>query len=297
MKKTLLLLTLFVALPVWAQRIEIDVWPGGAPNDNGLLPENERGANVGSISGSCVAHLTVFPAKNPTGKAIVACPGGGYTHLAMNHEGFNMADWFNAQGITYAVLKYRMPCGQWQVPLSDTQEAIRIMRSHADEWGCTSVGIMGSSAGGHLAAMTATHWDDHWQAYDASAYGIRRPDLSPRPDFQILFYPVVSVDAAITHRGTREGVVGKNPNAKQVEAFSSDKKVTAQTPPAFLMHSADDRVVPPENSIRYFQALVANGVPVEMHIYPTGGHGWGFNDSFIYKPCWTMELSDWLRRL
>jgi len=285
MKKPILLLSLLLALPVWAQRIEIDMWPGGAPNDNGLLPENERGANVGSISGSCIAHLTVFPAKNPTGKAIVACPGGGYTHLAMNHEGFNMADWFNAQGITYAVLKYRMPCGQWQVPLSDTQEAIRIMRSHADEWGITSVGIMGSSAGGHLAAMTATHWDDHWQAYDASAYGIRRPDLSPRPDFQILFYPVVSVDAAITHRGTREGVVGRNPNAK------------AQTPPAFLMHSADDRVVHPDNSIRYFQALVANGVPVEMHIYPSGGHGWGFNDSFIYKPCWTMELSDWLRRL
>ena len=112
MKKLILLLTLLLALPVWAQRIEIDMWPGGAPNDNGLLPENERGANVGSISGSCVAHLTVFPAKNPTGKAIVACPGGGYTHLAMNHEGFNMADWFNAQGITYAVLKYRMPCGQ-----------------------------------------------------------------------------------------------------------------------------------------------------------------------------------------
>lgn len=297
MKKSFLLsLLLLLTLGVSAQgRLEFDVWPNGAPNDNGLLPENERGADRGSISGSCVAHLTVFPAARPNGLSVVICPGGGYTHLAMNHEGFNWADWFNAQGITCGVLKYRMPQGNYQVPLSDAQEAIRIFRRHADEWGISQVGIMGSSAGGHLAAMTSTHWSDEWVVPTGDGDGTPLP--SCRPDFQILLYPVVSVDSAITHWGTRVGVVGKTPTDEQVRQFSNDRMVTPYTPQAFLMLSADDKVVVPENSIRYFDALNAYRVPVEMHIYPTGGHGWGFGDNFPYKPEWTAELSAWLRRL
>lgn len=278
-------------------RLEFEVWPNGAPNDNGLLPENEKGANIGSISGSCVAHLTVFVASKPNGQAVVACPGGGYTHLAMNHEGMDLAEWFNAQGITYAVLKYRMPQGNYQVPLCDAMEAIRIVRAHADEWGVKKVGIMGSSAGGHLASMTSTHYDDKEALALLNAKTSCTGDFSTRPDFQILFYPVISVENEITHQGTRVGVVGREPTDEAVKRFSNYTQVNAQTPPAILLLSADDRVVPAENSIRYFQALVKNGVPVNMHIYPTGGHGWGFRDAFIYKPLWTQELSDWLRRL
>ena len=266
-------------------RLEFDVWPDGAPNDNGLLPENETGADRGSISGSCVAHLTVFVAAKPNGKAIVACPGGGYTHLAMNHEGMSFADWYNAQGITYAVLKYRMPQGNYQVPLCDAMEAIRIVRAHSEEWGVSSVGIMGSSAGGHLASMTATHYDDPEALALVEAKTAFPGDYATR------------VESDITRRGTRTGVVGNEPTDEAVKRFSNHTQVNVLTPPAILLLSADDRVVPPENSIRYFQAMVREGVPVNMHIYPSGGHGWGFHDAFIYKPLWTQELSDWLRRL
>lgn len=278
-------------------RLEFDVWPDGAPNDNGLFLENETGADRGSISGSCVAHLTVFVSPKPNGKAIVACPGGGYTHLAMNHEGMNFADWFNAQGVTYAVLKYRMPQGNYLVPLCDAMEAIRIVRAHAKDWGVSSVGIMGSSAGGHLASMTATHYDDPEALALVKTKTAFPGDYTTRPDFQVLFYPVISVESDITHRGTRTGVVGSEPTDEAVQRFSNYTQVNALTPPAILLLSADDRVVPPENSIRYFQAMVREGVPANMHIYPSGGHGWGFRDAFIYKPLWTQELSDWLRRL
>ena len=261
------------------QKFEFPLWPNGAPNTNGIV-EQESEARANRPTNITSPTLTVYVAKNSNGKAIVACPGGGYVHLAMDHEGHDMAAWFNAQGITYAVLKYRMPNEHHEVPLSDALQAIRLVREHAEEWNIEKVGIMGSSAGGHLASTAATHYTD-----------------DSRPDFQILFYPVISMDLSICHKGSRERLIGKTPTDELVQLYSNELKVSAQTPPAFIMHSSDDRVVPVENSLRYYQALVKNKVPASLHCYPTGGHGWGYNDNFKYKRQWTGELEKWLREL
>lgn len=261
------------------QKFEFSLWPNGAPNTNGIV-EQESEARANRPTNITSPTLTVYVAKNSNGKAIVACPGGGYVHLAMDHEGHDMAAWFNAQGITYAVLKYRMPNEHHEVPLSDALQAIRLVREHAEEWNIEKVGIMGSSAGGHLASTAATHYTD-----------------DSRPDFQILFYPVISMDLSICHKGSRERLIGKTPTDELVQLYSNELQVSAQTPPAFIMHSSDDRAVPVENSLRYYQALVKNKVPASLHCYPTGGHGWGYNDNFKYKRQWTGELEKWLREL
>lgn len=260
-------------------KMEITLWPNGAPNSNGVTG-NESEVRTNRLTNVTSPTLTVYIARNGNGKAIVACPGGGYTHLAMDHEGHDMADWFNSQGITYAVLKYRMPNGHHEVPLSDALQAIRIMREHSEEWHINKVGIMGASAGGHLASTAATHYTDE-----------------SRPDFQILFYPVISMDTDICHKGSRERLIGKTPSDELISHYSNELQVTEQTPPAFIMHSSDDRTVPVENSLRYYQALVKCKVPSSLHCYPTGGHGWGFRDSFNYKRQWTGELEQWLRDL
>ena len=226
--------------------------------------------------------ITVYPIKNPNGMAIIACPGGGYARLAMNHEGHDMAAWMGTQGITYVVLKYRMPNGHYEVPLSDAEQAIRLVRKHASEWGINPdrIGIMGSSAGGHLAASLATLYSSE----------------ETRPDFQILFYPVISMDPKVTHGGSRENLIGKNPTPDLESKYTLEKQVNARTPQAFIMLSADDGAVPPANGIQYFEALLKNGVQgCSLHVYPTGGHGWGFRDGFTYKRQWTGELEKWLR--
>lgn len=225
--------------------------------------------------------ITVYTPKNPTGKTIVMCPGGGYSHQATAHEGHDMADWFNSQGITYVVLKYRLPYGDNTIPLSDAEQAMRVVRKYAKELGVdpTKVGIAGASAGGHLATTLATHYSS--------------PET--RPDFQVLFYPVVSMDANKTHMGSRKNLLGENPTQEMVDKFSNAKQVTTDTPKAFIILSADDHAVPPVNSLEYFEALIANNVRASIHVYPDGGHGWGFRDKFGFKRQWTGELEKWLR--
>lgn len=260
-----------------AKPVEIKVWPNGAPNE---IPYNF--SEEYSVNNNLVKEpvLIVFPAEKPNGLSVVMCPGGGYGHLAKFHEGLDMADWFNAQGVTYAVLLYRMPQGHDDVPLSDALEAIRIMRRNADKWGIKKVGIAGASAGGHLASTAATH-------YTADS----------RPDFQILFYPVISLDPAITHMGTHDNLIGQNGSKELEKKYSNELQVTSDTPVAFILHSSDDGLVPVENSLRYFAALTAAKVYSTMHIYPIMGHGWGFRDSFPYKSQWTSELMFWLNSL
>lgn len=257
--------------------IEIELWPNGAPNDNGIEKEEKidetRPKNVKE------AKLYVFPAKKSNGMAVIACPGGGYSHLALYHEGIYMADWFNSMGITLAVLRYRTPNGNCEVPLSDAHQAIKIMRERAEELNFTKLGIMGASAGGHLASTVATHFDD-----------------KTKVDFQILFYPVILMDN-YEHAGLVKNLLGNSPDDSLVDMFSNEKHVTSETPPAFIMHSSDDKIVPVENSIKYYMSLVKYGISASLHIYPIGGHGWGFNDSFIFKRQWTGELEKWLREI
>ena len=258
MKTLLLMGLLLMSGTLFAQQpIEMKVWPNGAPNDNGIT--EEKNGDTDSPSYTKEAILYVYPAKKGNGMAIVACPGGGYSHLAMAHEGKSMADWFNSQGITYAVLRYRMPNGHNEVPLSDSQQALRIMRQHAQEWNVT--------------------------------------DAETRPDFQILFYPVITMDPAYTHRGSHDNLLGKNPSKELEQKYSNELQVTSQTPPAFILHSSDDTVVPVANSVNYYTALVKNKVPASLHTYPVGGHGWGYRDSFPYKRQWTGELEKWLREI
>lgn len=259
------------------QPIVINLWPNGAPTNNGLTGEEQKLEN-GRIANVTNPTLTVYPAKNGNGMAIISCPGGAYIRLAMNHEGHDMAAWFNAQGVTYAVLKYRMPNGHHEVPLNDVQQAIKLMRQHSGEWGFApnKLGIMGSSAGGHVASTAATHFTSD----------------EDRPNFQILFYPVIKMDARFG-----QVLLGKNPSDEMIKKYSNELQVTSQTPKAFLLCSADDRTVSCDNSIQYFQALTTNKVAASLHIYPTGGHGWGYKDDFIYKREWTAELEKWLREI
>jgi acetyl esterase/lipase len=225
------------------------------------------------------ATLTIYPAKKPNGQAIIACPGGGYAGVATTHEGHDMATWFNTQGITYAVLHYRMPYGKHEIPLSDAHQAIRYMRKNAEQFGFNQLGIMGSSAGGHLASTAATHFD-----------------AETRPDFQILFYPVVTM-SEYTHQGSKDNLLGKNPSEELVKLYSNELQVTEQTPPAFIMHSSDDTVVPVQNTLNYYLSLCNHGVPASVHFYPIGGHGWGYNESFPYKAQWKDEMEKWLREI
>ena len=281
MKKILLLSFLFAATMLSAQKpVELPLWPNGAPNNNELTYSGQNHNNEW-VSDVTTPTLTVYPASHPNGMAIIMCPGGGYGGLAMKHEGHDMAPWFNTQGITYAVLKYRMPNGHHEVPLSDAEQAIRMVREHAAEWGVNPqrVGIMGASAGGHLAASLATLYSSD----------------KTRPDFQILFYPVISMQKGVTHGGSRKNLIGENPSQELEQKYSLERQVSPRTPQAFIMLSSDDDAVPPINGIGYFLALRDHKVPASLHAYPTGGHGWGFRDNFTYKRQWTEELEKWLR--
>jgi dienelactone hydrolase len=199
----------------------------------------------------------------------------------MNHEGFDMAPWFNAQHITCIVLKYRMPNGNPEIPLSDAEQAIRLARQHAGEWHVdpNRTGIMGASAGGHLASTLAT----------------RHSSEETRPDFQVLLYPVITMTPSHTHAGSMENLLGKSPSVELQKKYSNELQVTPQTPKAFITFSSDDSSVAPSNGVNYYLALIQNNVRAALHAYPVGGHGWGFHDYFPYKRLWTEELEKWLK--
>ena len=231
------------------------------------------------------SNMQVFLPENPSGRAIVDCPGGGYTHLSMQNEGTDWAQYFNQKGIAFCVLTYRMPKGDGTLPMSDAQNAIRMVRDSAAVWGVNpyDVGIMGFSAGGHLASTTATH-----------------APIETRPDFQILFYPVISMDERVTHKGSVVGFLGdRRSDEKMVKAYSNDKQVRKhETPPAIVIMAADDRAVPPlTNGLPYYTALCRAGIPSSLHVYPAGGHGFGFKSTFAYHDQMLNELGAWLDQL
>lgn len=226
--------------------------------------------------------LRVFlpAAELATGRAVVACPGGGYAGLAVNHEGYDWAPYFNKQGIALIVLKYRLPAGDRTLPISDAEAAMKMVRDSAAVWNLNpyDIGIMGSSAGGHLASTIATH---------------AAPEL--RPDFQILFYPVITMDKSYTHMGSHNNLLGKDASAELEAEYSNEKQVTKETPRSFIAYSDDDKGVVPANGVNYYLALNKKGVPAVLHIYPSGGHGWGIREGFLYKNEMLDELTSWLR--
>lgn len=271
---------LAVASSAFAQSapVVLKLWPDGAPDDNGLTgPEKVmEGGRIGNISDP---ELLVFPAENPNGQAVIMCPGGGYNYVAAGHEGTDFAPWFNSMGITYAVLKYRMPNGHCEIPLEDAHRAITVMRNHAGEYGFTKLGIMGGSAGGNVASNAAVHYTKN-----------------TRPDFQILLYPLITFEGRVTPGG-KNMLFDMYPSEEDVDYYSSEKNVASGNPPAFIAHSQDDPTVPLSDSHSYHDALKEAGVPVEMHIYPEGGHGWGFKDDFKFKEQFKQDLAKWLGTL
>lgn len=229
-------------------------------------------------------EIQVFLPENhtSTGRAVLICPGGGYGMVAWEHEGTKWAPFFNDQGIAVIVLKYRLPHGDFLLPLSDAEAALDLISKHAAEWkiNTSDIGIMGFSAGGHLASTVATH-------------KLKSAKLA----FQILFYPVITMDKKWTHMGSHDNLLGKNASEELEVQFSNEKQVSADTPPAIIIFAADDHVVPVENGIAYFQALVSKERSAALHIYPTGGHGWGFNPNYINQKVILEELKAWLSQL
>ena len=269
MKQFFLLAMMLLSAGAFAQKAqEINLWPDGPRTSNGD-PEDQ-------------AKVWVYlpDAKKATGRAVVCCPGGGYQHLAMQHEGHDWAPFFTGQGIALIVVKYRMPHGNYTVPQEDADQAMRLVRSNAKDWHINKddVGIMGFSAGGHLASTVATH-----STGDAA------------PNFQILFYPVISMEHGITHQGSRDNLLGAKPKRKLLAEYSNEQCVTKHTPRAFIALANDDRSVSPINSISYYEALYSEKVPASLHIYPTGGHGFGIRQSFASHLEMMTELRSWLQ--
>lgn len=263
----LLVALLAASVSAMAQRsFDVNLWAAKTPNKNGLQD---------------TAYIKVFlpDAKRATGRAVVICPGGGYARLAMEHEGTQWAPFFNNMGIAAIVLHYRMPNGNVKVPISDAEEAMRIVRRNAKNWhiNASDVGIMGFSAGGHLASTIAT-----------------QSKAEAKPNFQILFYPVITMMQGYTHQGSHDNLLGKDAHKKDEQKYCSDLQVTRVTPRACLLLSDDDHTVMPINSVNYYAELYRHDVPASLYIFPTGGHGWGMNTSFAYHAEMLTNLKGWL---
>ncbi|MDH5398789.1 MAG: alpha/beta hydrolase [Cyclobacteriaceae bacterium] len=278
--------------PLWAQT-EISLWPDGAPGalKNEEIKETTERGNGDVLRTWNVTDPTITyfkPTKKTSDAAVIICPGGGYKILAIEHEGTDIARWFNAQGITAFVLKYRLPDASIMEnksmgPLDDVMQAISLVKKKATEWDLNpdQIGVMGFSAGGHLAASAST---------------LLSGSAATRPAFSILVYPVISMIDSIGHKGSRVNLLGLNPSNDKIRSFSPDEQVNENTPPAFLVHSSDDTAVKPDNSIRYFQALQRQGIPGELHIFNKGGHGYGMAKQGTHA-AWPEMCLRWLKTM
>ena len=273
----LIALTLSAAAAENPERLLL--WPSEAPvGDGSVDPAN--------------AFITIHPAPKPNGAAVIICPGGGYGGLVTGAEGHGIAAWLNGYGIAGIVLEYRLPKGRSEVPLLDAQRALRTIRHWAKGLALdpNRLGIIGFSAGGHLASTAGTHFD----AGDAqSTDPVER--MSSRPDFMILVYPVITMGSS-AHGGSRTNLLGKDPTPELLERFSNEKQVTAQTPPAFLTHAADDKVVVPDNSLHFYEALLAKKVPAKYLALPSGGHGLNGYKGPMWD-AWQKQSIEWLAEM
>ena len=280
---------LFLSLTISAQEI-VEEYSGPVPNSKNS--GKKETFNSGMFRGVTKPTLEIYlPEKEKTtGTAVIIIPGGSYAVVVYQGEGISTAKQFAKNGIVAFVLKYRLPDDSIMQnktigPLQDAQQAIKFVRENAGKWGVdmNKVGIVGFSAGGHLASTAATHFQ--------KAMIENKSNTNLRPDFQVVVYPVISMQDSLTHRDSRNNLLGKNPSRELTDQYSNELQVTANTPPTYITHAADDNVVDVDNSIRYFEALRHNKVPVEMHIYPSGGHG------FIFRqPDWIDPLLLWMKK-
>lgn len=277
-----------------AQEI-MPLYPDAVPNSK-TSDIQESGAESGVLKGITKPTLEVYKpvSGKASGAAVIVIPGGGYGVVVYQGEGINIAKALTERGITAFILKYRLPSEASMPdkkigPLQDAQQAIKLVRDNAAKWGidASKVGIMGFSAGGHLAATAATHFE--------KAYVDNASNTNLRPDFQILIYPVISMQDSLTHGGSRDNLLGKTPSRQDIDRFSNELQVRANTPPTYLTHAADDKLVDVDNSIAYFETLRRQKVPVEMHIYPKGDHGFIFRHPGWMEPLFAwMTLNNWL---
>lgn len=277
-----------MAIAMQAQSV-VRLWDNTTAPHSNHLQGKEKEEGGGRFSNTVEARLYIYEAaaERATGQSIVICPGGGYWLVALGHEGHDFGRWFAENGITAAVLMYRMPNHHPEVPLEDAAEALRYMKEeYAPAHAIRSVGIMGFSAGGHLAAATTVGTLEH--------NGDKSHRAALRPDFSVLFYPVITGDRYFAHNGSFDNLLGAERTAELTDRYSAEKLVSATTPPTFMALSDDDGGVPPANSIRFYNALKEHKRPASIHIYPSGGHGWGFRDSFKYKAQWQQSLLEWL---
>jgi acetyl esterase/lipase len=260
------------------------LWTGEAPG--------AKGKDMADTPG-----VFIYPAKTPNGAAVVVCPGGGYGGHAMDHEGVQIADWLNKHGITAVVLKYRLGAKyNHPIPLTDAQRTMRYVRANAKEWkvDANRVGIMGFSAGGHLASTVGTHFD---RGQKDAKDSIDRE--SCRPDFMILMYPVITLKGKFTHNGSRNNLLGKNPSDELVDSLCNETQVTKDTPPTFLVHTKEDKAVPVENSKMFYDALTKHGVAAQIRIYDKGRHGLGLalkeGDRDLPYAQWPERCVEWMK--
>lgn len=276
------------AIPLWSDKI-----PGEIKSADYQEKEVFKDSVLQSTSRVTTPTLIIYKPQNANGTSVVIFPGGGYDHLSMNKEGNKAAEWLNSLGITAFVLKYRLPNDKIMTdkssgPLQDAQEAIRIIRRNSIEWKLDKnrIGVLGFSAGGHLAATLSTHFNENTYPSNDS--------ISSRPDFAVLIYPVISMKKEIVHKGSRLNLLGNNPSKKIIEKFSNELQVTSETPPTFLVHATDDKSVVVENSINYYLALKKNAIPTEIHLYEKGGHGFGLGVKDTSQ-FWTSDCVSWLK--
>ncbi|WP_426321805.1 alpha/beta hydrolase [Pseudoduganella sp. R-43] len=290
MKKTLLFLILSAGA-LLAQAAELPLWPEGVPGARNIGAEVRKD---GYISNTSVPTLTVVPAAidRPNGTAVIIAPGGGYVRQSAMREGYQYANWLSTLGVTSFVLNYRMQEFGHPAPLQDVLRAVRLVRSRAAEFGIdpNRIGVMGSSAGGHLAASAGTLFD-----HPAGRTGAALDAVSARPDFLVLMYPVITLDGPAAHQGSRKALLGAAPSPDLIELMSLEKQVNPRTPPTLLIHTQADQSVPVENSVLFYQALTRHKVPTEMYLFEQGSHGMGMRDNLGTASAWPRRAEEWLR--
>jgi len=283
MKKTILFSIFFFSIMNFSKSQElIKLYPNGVKESNEIkLPESYRDSSFIKDISEPRMKAYIASKENSNGTAVLICPGGGYAGVSFIKEGSEFATWFNKLGISAFVLYYRMPNGHWKIPLGDAQRAMEIVNERADEWNIDKrkIGIMGFSAGGHLASTVGTHF--------------KTPEQ--KPAFMILAYPVITMDSSFTHQGSRKNLLGLNPSNDLVQLYSNELMVTKNSPPTFILHANDDKTVPIKNSLKFYEALKKMHIEVELDTFAIGGHGFGMRKRGIQVDNWPELLEKWLK--